>query len=83
MGSSATEKSENKTKGAAHAIAGGLAGATARLIVGPLDVVKIRMQVQLEPVARGLNSKYTGLHQALLSIVKDEGAKVSLKPLCA
>lgn len=80
MGSSTAEGPDNKAKGATHALAGGLAGASARLIVGPLDVVKIRMQVQLEPVARGLNSKYTGLRQALLSILKEEGAKVYLKP---
>eukprot|EP00892_Ulva_mutabilis_P005179 jgi/Ulvmu1/3032/UM015_0072.1 len=75
MGASATDKAGQKTKGTAHAVAGGLAGACARLIVGPLDVVKIRMQVQLEPVSRSLNSKYTGLRQALVSIVKEEGVK--------
>lgn len=80
MGSSTTDNANQKPKGTAHAVAGGLAGACARLIVGPLDVVKIRMQVQLEPVSCSLNSKYTGLRQALVSIVKDEGVKVSLKP---
>lgn len=80
MGLSSTDDSRQKTTGATHAVAGGLAGACARLIVGPLDVVKIRMQVQLEPVARNLSSKYTGLGQALVSIVKEEGVKVPLKP---
>lgn len=60
------------------AIAGGVAGAVARLVVGPLDVLKIRFQVQLEPVARGAPaSKYTGLAQAVTTIVREEGLAVS------
>lgn len=80
MGASGTESTGKSSKGAVHAVAGGLAGATARLVVGPLDVVKIRMQVQLEPVTTGFNSKYTGLRQALCSIFKEEGVKVSCRP---
>ena len=33
---------------ARDAVAGAFAGAAARVVVGPLDVVKIRLQVQLE-----------------------------------
>jgi hypothetical protein len=58
------------------ATAGALAGAVSRLVVGPLDVVKIRMQVQLEPVAVGALSKYTGVWQALRQILAEEGIKV-------
>jgi hypothetical protein len=61
-----------------HAISGGFAGAMSRLVVGPLDVVKIRMQVQLEPIAHGMNSKYTGLRQALFSIFREEGLHVRI-----
>ena len=59
------------------ATAGAMAGAVARFVVGPLDVVKIRFQVQLEPIAAGaLPSKYTSLHQAFTTILREEGIKV-------
>jgi hypothetical protein len=59
------------------AAAGALAGVVARFVVGPLDVLKIRFQVQLEPIGRGgLPSKYTSMRQALVTIVKEEGVKV-------
>ncbi|MEW5317224.1 MAG: hypothetical protein WDW38_008542 [Sanguina aurantia] len=74
------------------ALAGSIAGAISRVCIGPLDVIKIRFQVQLEPIAKhGPSpsssiisggkpvprvpslSKYTGLKQALFTIVKEEG----------
>lgn len=55
------------------AAAGALAGAIARFAVGPLDVVKIRFQVQLEPIAGAAASKYTGFSQALWTIFREEG----------
>ncbi|CAH2091403.1 unnamed protein product [Euphydryas editha] len=53
------------------AIAGGTAGAVTRAIAQPLDVLKIRFQLQLEPIKKG--SKYSSILQAVYSIVKDEG----------
>ena len=63
------------------AAAGALAGVVARFVVQPLDVLKIRFQVQVEPIRRGgaaavAQSKYTGLRQALASIVREEGIRV-------
>lgn len=59
------------------ACAGALAGAVARFVVGPLDVLKIRLQVQLEPIAAGAQTAhYTSMRQALVTIVKEEGIKV-------
>lgn len=65
------------------AAAGALAGTVARLIVGPLDVVKIRFQVQVEPIRRAalqagatLPSHYTGFVNAFKTIVREEGIQV-------
>eukprot|EP00887_Chlorella_sp_A99_P003958 scaffold11.g3958.t1 len=60
------------------AAAGALAGAVSRFVVGPLDVLKIRFQVQLEPIGGGAAaSKYTSLRQAraLATIVREEGVR--------
>jgi len=78
-------KKEVKNRPALDATAGALAGCVARFVVGPLDVIKIRFQVQLEPIARaaggvsqlGVASKYTGLKQALVTIVREEGIQAS------
>ncbi|MEN2495528.1 MAG: hypothetical protein MHMPM18_000141 [Marteilia pararefringens] len=58
-------------------ICGAIAGAFSRLVTNPFDLVKIRFQVQAEPIselgAKSLNSKYTSLTQAFRSIYKEEG----------
>ena len=80
---SAVKKAKNNPF--VDATAGAIAGCAARFVVGPLDVIKIRFQVQLEPIAKraagidptSLTSKYTGLRQALSTIVKEEGIPVS------
>ncbi|BDA46267.1 mitochondrial thiamine diphosphate carrier 1 [Coccomyxa sp. Obi] len=76
---------EVKNRALLDATAGALAGAIARFVVGPLDVLKIRFQVQLEPIARkqgakstsqlSMGSKYTGMRQALITIVREEGVQ--------
>ena len=66
------------SRAGADAVAGGLAGSVSRFVVGPLDVVKIRLQVQLEPVAeavKGGQGKYRGMWHALRTIFREEGVR--------
>ena len=53
-------------------IAGGVSGIVTRLVVSPLDVLKIRFQLQLEDPSRH-DAKYRGLRQAVHRIVQEEG----------
>jgi len=60
-------------------MAGAFAGMLSRVAVAPLDVIKIRMQVQVEPVgprhgALGAG-KYRGIAQCARTILKEEGAR--------
>lgn len=81
------QKSPERKRAWLDATAGAAAGCVARFVVGPLDVLKIRFQVQLEPLRpRGaakllpqqVAPKYTGLVQALRTIVREEGIQVCL-----
>ncbi|XP_019106268.2 mitochondrial thiamine diphosphate carrier 2 isoform X2 [Beta vulgaris subsp. vulgaris] len=61
--------------------AGAISGAISRTVTSPLDVIKIRFQVQLEPTTswallhRNMygRSKYTGMLQAAKDILREEG----------
>ncbi|KAJ4722202.1 Mitochondrial carrier protein [Melia azedarach] len=63
------------------ATAGAVAGGISRTVTSPLDVIKIRFQVQLEPTSSWafLNgkvvrpAKYTGMLQATKDIFREEG----------
>ncbi|KYN08118.1 PREDICTED: mitochondrial thiamine pyrophosphate carrier-like [Cyphomyrmex costatus] len=56
-----------------HAIAGSACGFITRLLCQPLDVVKIRFQLQVEPISRCHISKYKSVTQAVLLILREEG----------
>ena len=61
-----------------HAMAGAFAGGVSRVAVAPLDVIKIRMQVQVEPVAAAANvdpGKYRGIVQCATTILREEGVR--------
>ncbi|KAI9486087.1 MAG: mitochondrial carrier domain-containing protein [Benjaminiella poitrasii] len=65
------------------ALCGGFAGLTTRLAISPLDVIKIRLQVQSEPSSlkhifknsNKPNVKYSGINQAFKTIIKEEGVR--------
>ena len=84
-------KSETQRNPVLDAVAGALAGCISRLVIGPLDVLKIRFQVQLEPIAiagqgaalHHVASKYTGIGQALRTIAAEEGIQARVDPQCS
>ncbi|CAL0309636.1 unnamed protein product [Lupinus luteus] len=65
------------------ASAGAISGGISRTITSPLDVIKIRFQVQLEPTSSwtllrkdfASPSKYTGMFQATKDIFREEGIR--------
>lgn len=79
--SSSSSNSTQKRLGL-DAAAGALSGAISRFLVGPLDVVKIRFQVQLEPISLQASTltkrppHYHGFLHAFRTIVAEEGIKV-------
>ncbi|XP_025203459.1 mitochondrial thiamine pyrophosphate carrier-like isoform X2 [Melanaphis sacchari] len=65
-----------------HSTAGACSGAFTRLICQPFDVLKIRFQLQVEPLSRNSNnSKYKSIHQSISLIYKEEGFKALWKGL--
>ncbi|KAG1144458.1 hypothetical protein G6F37_006278 [Rhizopus arrhizus] len=54
------------------AICGGIAGITTRFAISPLDVIKIRLQVQS---TRSQNIKYNGISQTFKTIIQEEGIR--------
>ncbi|CAL0301603.1 unnamed protein product [Lupinus luteus] len=66
-----------------HASAGAISGGISRSVTSPLDVIKIRFQVQLEPTSSWTSlrkdlsapSKYTGMLQATKDIFREEGIR--------
>lgn len=61
------------------ALAGGASGFITRMLCQPLDVLKIRFQLQVEPISRLETSKYHSLLHATRLIVREEGVKALWK----
>lgn len=58
-----------------HAFAGGLSGAMTRALCQPFDVLKIRFQLQVEPLSDHQTSKYKSMSQACRLVIKEEGMR--------
>ncbi|XP_017890587.1 mitochondrial thiamine pyrophosphate carrier-like [Ceratina calcarata] len=74
-----SSSSKSSSHGLEHAVAGAISGFVTRCICQPLDVVKIRFQLQVEPIADHHVSKYRSLVQAFYTIVKEEGVSALWK----
>lgn len=70
MTSSSSSKQNHNVE---HAVAGAISGFVTRCICQPLDVVKIRFQLQVEPITDHHVSKYRSLLQTFSTIIKEEG----------
>jgi hypothetical protein len=58
---------------AVEAAAGAVAAAVCRCVVAPLDLIKIRLQLQRESAFRGTHGLYTSLGQAITTVWRQEG----------
>jgi len=54
-------------------VAGAFSGCVTRALTQPLDCSKVRLQLQVEPVAAMAGARYTGTWQTLFLIFRDEG----------
>eukprot|EP00073_Rattus_norvegicus_P018584 XP_003751010.2 PREDICTED: mitochondrial thiamine pyrophosphate carrier-like [Rattus norvegicus] len=62
------------------AVAGSVSGFVTRALISPLDVIKIRFQLQLERVCPSdPNAKYHGILQAAKQILQEEGPRAFWK----
>lgn len=73
--------SKTKSTKTQHAIAGAVSGLFTRAVCQPLDVLKIRFQLQWEPLSSHSPNAgmYTGVIQATSRIFKEEGVKALWK----
>lgn len=62
-----------------HAFAGAVSGAISRACIQPLDVLKIRFQLQVEPLTKSADPKYYGNLQACRRIIEEEGVRALWK----
>ena len=66
---------ERELTASGEALAGASAGALSRFVVAPLDVLKIRFQLQREPIGRGEKGLYRSVPQAVGLLLREEGLR--------
>lgn len=75
-----TTKDESRTsssifKNVKAPLAGGLSGFLTRAFTQPLDCIKVRHQLQIEPIQKNVGAKYTSTSQTLILMFKEEGIR--------
>ena len=71
------KNNNNNIKNINPIVAGAIAGAVARVFVAPLDVIKIRLQIQKENYSL-TSAKYKGAFSAMATIAREEGIRKGL-----
>lgn len=56
-------------------MAGGVSGFFTRALTQPLDCIKVRHQLQLEPIKKNTGAKYTSTFQTFVMVFKEEGIR--------
>jgi len=64
-----------------YGFASASSGVLTRCVCQPFDVVKIRFQLQLEPIKKGSAAKYTSIAGAFAKIPREEGGRALWKGL--
>lgn len=78
------EKQEKRANNWQRMVSGAITGLACRTIVQPLDVIKIRFQLQIEPINKHSNaSKYTGISHTIRVMLREEGIRSFWKGLLA
>lgn len=72
-------KESSKLSSVDFAVAGAGSGLITRALGQPLDVLKIRFQLQVEPISNKSLAKYRSIFQAVNLIFKEEGPKAFWK----
>lgn len=74
------ENRENESSLSESALAGGVSGAITRLVLHPLDVIKTRFQLQVEPISHKYEfSKYQSFPQTVKTIFQEESVSAFWK----
>ena len=76
---------EQKAKAWERLVSGAASGMICRTIAQPLDVIKIRFQLQIEPISKSAihASKYTGISHTIRVMLREEGIRSFWKGLMA